>query len=131
MNPMDSIIFTSAPFDLPKHENVRLVDEMGNQNVIAGRLEIRLNDSLWGTVCNRSWTVQLTQLTCNQLGLIVDPQHFENWRIFPEPGDLPILMDNIRCEERENDITKCRHDGQLHNVASPLSCRSTEVVGIK
>ena len=36
-------------------------------------------------------------------------------------------MDNIRCEEREFDLSKCRHDGTSHNVAA--SCRPTEVVG--
>lgn len=129
MNPMEPITFTSAAFNLPRLENIRLVDEMGNKDVIAGRLEVRLDDGLWGTVCNRSWTAELTHLTCNQLGLIMDPQYFENWRMFPEPGDLPIRMDNIRCEERESDLTKCRHDGSLHNSASRLSCRPTEIIG--
>lgn len=107
-----------------------MVDPLsGDEDVLLGRLEVRLVDGEWGTVCNRSWTQQLAQLACNQLGLAIDIQHFENWRIFPEAGDLPIRMDNIRCEEREYDLTKCRHDGFLHNVNSHLSCRSTEVVG--
>jgi hypothetical protein len=62
-----------------------------------------------------------------QLGLAMDPQYFENWRIFPSPGNLPLVMDNIRCEEREFDITRCRHDGVSRNIAA--GCRSTEVVG--
>ena len=93
---------------------------------MAGRLEVFI-DGQWGTVCNRSWTAELALRTCNQLGLVMDPEHFENWRIFPSQGSLPMIMDNVRCEEREYDITKCRHDGVNHNVAA--SCRSTEVVG--
>jgi hypothetical protein len=123
------ITFTSRPFKVPKLERVRLVDDVGfgDDGAFSGRLELRLDDGQWGTVCNRSWTVQLAQLTCNQLGLTLDPQHFENWRIFPPPGEHPIRVDNIRCEEREFDLLQCRHDGPLHNVAA--SCRATEVVG--
>ncbi|KHN76827.1 HHIP-like protein 1, partial [Toxocara canis] len=94
--------------------------------VTAGRLEVYVNGQ-WGTICNRSWTQDLARLACNQLGLIMDSEYFENWRIFPSSGSLPIIMDNIRCEEREYDLTRCRHDGVTHNVAS--SCASTEVVG--
>lgn len=130
-NPYQPVIFTGKTFQLPKLENIRLVDDIsGDEDVLAGRLEVRLTDGQWGTVCNRSWTPQLAQLVCNQLGLAIDTQNFENWRIFPEPGELTICMDNIRCEEKEYDLTKCRHDGPLHNVDSPLSCRPTEVVGI-
>lgn len=115
----------------PRSENIRLVDEFGSDRVLAGRLEVRFGseDDQWGTICNRSWTVQHAQLACNQLGLILDPEYFENWRTFPlaDPNERPIIMDNIRCEEREYDITKCRHDGILHNVKA--SCRPTEVVG--
>ncbi|KAI1717620.1 scavenger receptor cysteine-rich domain-containing protein [Ditylenchus destructor] len=125
------IVFTSRPFIQPQLDNIRLIDEYGDEQVTAGRLEVKLADGEWGTVCNRSWTPSLAQLACNQLGLIMDPQYFENWRIFPPPGDLPIRMDNIRCEEREWDLTKCRHDGLLHNAGSVLNCRPTEVVGIR
>uniref|UniRef100_A0A915M244 SRCR domain-containing protein n=1 Tax=Meloidogyne javanica TaxID=6303 RepID=A0A915M244_MELJA len=136
-SPLQPILFTSKPLGQPpRSENIRLVDEFGSDRVLAGRLEVHLGTSdndneQWGTVCNRSWTVQHAQLACNQLGLILDPEHFENWRTFPlaEPDDRPIIMDNIRCEEREFDLTKCRHDGNLHNVKA--SCRSTEVVGLR
>uniref|UniRef100_A0A183C0J1 SRCR domain-containing protein n=1 Tax=Globodera pallida TaxID=36090 RepID=A0A183C0J1_GLOPA len=130
--PLLPIVFTGQPLgrNLPKLEQLRLVDEFGDENVLAGRLEVRLEpDGQWGTVCNRSWTAQHAQLACNQLGLTMDPQHFENWRIFPPPGQLWIVMDNIRCEEREWDLTKCRHDGTAHNVRS--SCRPSEVVGLR
>ncbi|KIH44450.1 hypothetical protein ANCDUO_25524 [Ancylostoma duodenale] len=68
-------------------------------------------------------------MACNQLGLVSDPEFFENWRIFRSKGDLPMIMDNIRCEENEVDLTKCRHDGVSHNV--PAGCRDTEVVAIR
>ncbi|KAI6213056.1 hypothetical protein M3Y94_00104200 [Aphelenchoides besseyi] len=100
----------------------------GNEDVLAGRLEVKIEDQ-WGTICNRSWTAQLAQLACNQLGLTMDPQYFENWRIYVSKGDQPMIMDNIRCEEREYDITRCRYDGSFHNIQA--SCRATEVVGLR
>uniref|UniRef100_A0A183G227 SRCR domain-containing protein n=1 Tax=Heligmosomoides polygyrus TaxID=6339 RepID=A0A183G227_HELPZ len=126
--PEKQVIFTSKPFVLPKGKNIRLVDDDGNDEVTEGRLEV-LIDGTWGTVCNRTWSAQLAQLSCNQLGLITDPEFFENWRIFRSKGELPMVMDNIRCEENEVDITKCRHDGIELNVAA--GCRPTEVVAIR
>ncbi|CAI2352995.1 unnamed protein product [Caenorhabditis sp. 36 PRJEB53466] len=124
----EKVIFTSTPFTLEKRPNIRLVDADGNDEVTEGRLEV-LVDEQWGTVCNRSWTAHHTILACNQLGLVADVQYFENWRIFPEEGDLPMVMDNIRCEENEVDLTKCRHDGIERNCAA--GCRKTEVVGLR
>ncbi|CAD5226291.1 unnamed protein product [Bursaphelenchus okinawaensis] len=127
-NPFQPIKFTAKPFQIPHVENIRLVDDWGNEEVFAGRLELKI-EGQWGTVCNRSWTAAHAQLACNQLGLTMDPQYFENWRIFVDKGDLPMLVDNIRCEEREWDITQCRRDGSVHNVQA--SCRPTEVVGLR
>ncbi|EGT45297.1 hypothetical protein CAEBREN_07064 [Caenorhabditis brenneri] len=124
----EKVIFTSTPFTLEKRPQIRLVNPDGNDEVTEGRLEVLVDDQ-WGTVCNRSWTPQLTILACNQLGLVADVQYFENWRIFPEEGDLPMVMDNIRCEEQEVDLTKCRHDGVERNCAA--GCRRTEVVGLR
>ncbi|CAB3397311.1 unnamed protein product [Caenorhabditis bovis] len=122
------VIFTAAPFELQKKDRIRLVDEDGNDGVTEGRLEVFVDDQ-WGTVCNRSWTADHTILACNQLGLIADIQYFENWRIFPSKGDLPMIMDNIRCEENEVDLTRCRHDGISRNCGA--GCRPTEVVGLR
>lgn len=58
----------------------------------------------------------------------MDPEYSENWQVFPSPGELPLVMDNIRCEEREYDITTCQHDGISHNIIA--SCASTDVVGL-
>ncbi|VDM08815.1 unnamed protein product [Wuchereria bancrofti] len=124
----EMVKFTGAPFTLPQLPNIRLVDENDNIDVLSGRLEVYVNNQ-WGTICNRSWTKELGLLACNQLGLIMDPEYFENWQIFPSPGELPIVMDNIRCEENEYDITNCRHDGVDHNIAA--SCLPTNVVGLR
>ncbi|KJH48099.1 hypothetical protein DICVIV_05805 [Dictyocaulus viviparus] len=94
------VVFTSKPFVLPKNKVIRLVDDNGNEEVLEGRLEVFV-DGIWGTVCNRSWTAKLAQLSCNQLGLVADPEFFENWRIFRSKGELPMVMDSIRCEENE------------------------------
>uniref|UniRef100_A0AC35U2L2 Beta_helix domain-containing protein n=1 Tax=Rhabditophanes sp. KR3021 TaxID=114890 RepID=A0AC35U2L2_9BILA len=124
----EPIIFTNKKTTLQDVKNIRLMDEEDNEHTLQGRLELFV-DNQWGTVCNRSWTVHHAQMVCNQLGLIMDPEYFENWRIFPSQGDLPMTIDNIRCEEREYDITECRHDGLDHNIGA--SCRPTEVVGVR
>uniref|UniRef100_A0A7E4VD53 SRCR domain-containing protein n=1 Tax=Panagrellus redivivus TaxID=6233 RepID=A0A7E4VD53_PANRE len=122
------VTFTSKINDVPRRDNIRLVDENGNDDVLEGRLEV-LIDNQWGTVCNRSWTAPMAKLACHQLGLAIDPQYFENWRTFVSQGDLPMLMDNIRCEENEVDLTRCRHDGVFHNVAA--GCDPIAVVGLR
>uniref|UniRef100_A0A914Y0V8 SRCR domain-containing protein n=1 Tax=Panagrolaimus superbus TaxID=310955 RepID=A0A914Y0V8_9BILA len=122
------VTFTSRTFQLPRLDRIRLVDDDGEDEVVEGRLEL-LIEGQWGTVCNRSWTAELAHLACNQLGLTMDPQYFENWRIFVDKGSLPMIVDNIRCEENEFDITQCRHDGIFHNVGA--GCRETEVVGLR
>uniref|UniRef100_A0A0N4ZT88 SRCR domain-containing protein n=1 Tax=Parastrongyloides trichosuri TaxID=131310 RepID=A0A0N4ZT88_PARTI len=124
----EPIIFTSRKFIPPKINNVRLMDENDNEDVYAGRLEVYV-DGIWGTVCNRSFNVFHSQLVCNQLGLIIDPEYYENWRLYPSPGELPMIMDNIRCEENEYDITRCRHDGVSHNIEA--SCPPNNVVGVR
>ncbi|CAJ0919212.1 unnamed protein product, partial [Mesorhabditis belari] len=103
--------FTAAPFELQLPDKVRLIDGDGDQTP-EGRLEVFV-DGEWGTVCNRSWTAH---------------HALTNWRIFPSAGDLPMLMDNIRCEENEVDITRCRFDGQRHNVGA--GCRKSEPVSL-
>ncbi|CEF63163.1 SRCR domain and Parallel beta-helix repeat and Pectin lyase fold/virulence factor domain and Pectin lyase fold domain and C-type lectin-like domain and C-type lectin fold domain and SRCR-like domain-containing protein [Strongyloides ratti] len=124
----EPIIFTGKKFNQQKVKNVRLMDENDNEDTYEGRLEVFI-DGNWGSVCNRSFTAFHGQLVCNQLGLIIDPEFFENWRIYPPPGELPMIMDNIRCEENEYDITKCRHDGVNHNIEA--SCPPTSVIGLR
>ncbi|VDN08455.1 unnamed protein product [Thelazia callipaeda] len=126
----EMVKFTSVPFVLPNLPNIRLVDENNNSaaSVLAGRLEVNV-DGKWGTICSRSWTKDLALLACNQLGLIMDPENLENWQIFPSGGELPVVMDNIKCEEREYDITRCRHDGMNENII--VSCEATQIVGLR
>ncbi|XP_025076907.1 neurotrypsin-like [Pomacea canaliculata] len=45
---------------------VRLV---GGATTREGRLEVRINNDTWGTVCNNSWTTAASSVVCRQLGL--------------------------------------------------------------
>lgn len=118
---------TGKIFTLPSISNIRLVDDEGIPSM-QGRLEVRYGDD-WGTVCNRSWNVNLAAMVCNQLGMVIDPEFLENWWLWPEPGLLPVVMDIIRCEELETDITRCRHEGIPENVA--VGCPRGHVVGVR
>ncbi|KRY89173.1 HHIP-like protein 1 [Trichinella pseudospiralis] len=127
----EPILFTLAKRDPTTVSNVRLVQDDSERSTIApasGRLEVFV-DGEWGTVCNRSWTVDLAAIACNQLGMVLDPEFLENWVVYPPAGNLPIILDNIRCEELEYDITKCRHDGRNQSVH--LSCKPTDIVGLR
>ncbi|KRY48455.1 HHIP-like protein 1, partial [Trichinella britovi] len=127
----EPILFTLAKRDPISVSNIRLVQDDSERSTLApasGRLEVFV-DGEWGTVCNRSWTVELAAVACNQLGMVLDPEFLENWVVYPSPGNLPIIFDNIRCEELEYDITKCRHDGRNESVH--LSCKPTDIVGLR
>ncbi|KRX14147.1 HHIP-like protein 1 [Trichinella nelsoni] len=127
----EPILFTLAKRDPISVPNLRLVQDDSERSTLApasGRLEVFV-DGEWGTVCNRSWTVELAAVACNQLGMVLDPEFLENWVVYPPPGNLPIIFDNIRCEELEYDITKCRHDGRNESVH--LSCKPTDIVGLR
>ncbi|XP_003374613.1 putative scavenger receptor cysteine-rich domain protein [Trichinella spiralis] len=127
----EPILFTLDKRDPISVPNIRLVQDDSERSTLApasGRLEVFV-DGEWGTVCNRSWTVELAAVACNQLGMVLDPEFLENWVVYPPPGNLPIIFDNIRCEELEYDITKCRHDGRNESVH--LSCKPTDIVGLR
>lgn len=125
----ESILFTGVPFELPKPQNIRVVrDGDVKAPILKGRLEV-LIDNQWGVVCNRSWHVNLASLACNQLGMIIDREFYETWIYYlpRSSSELPVVMDIIRCEEWETDITKCRHDGVAENI--DLTC--PDIVGIR
>ncbi|CDW52478.1 Deleted in malignant brain tumors 1 protein [Trichuris trichiura] len=127
----EPILFTLAQREKQQPHNIRIISDDDNKNssdALSGRLEVLVNGQ-WGTICNRSWTVNLAAASCHQLGMILDPEFLENWRVYPSPGSLPVVMDNIRCEELEYDITQCRHDGV--DQAIHLSCKPAEVVGVR
>ena len=69
-----------------------------------GRLEMCLNDR-WGTVCDDSWHVTASAVTCRLLGMyggeIVSASQFG------DAEDLPILVDDVKCAGSESNLLSC------------------------
>lgn len=84
----------------------------------------------WGTVCNYGWTILDASIVCHQLGLTLDP---DNW--FIERSHIPnaginedVLLTNVRCNEGDNDISKCRAES-VNDFEN--SCTHENDVGVR
>ncbi|XP_069493529.1 HHIP-like protein 1 [Ambystoma mexicanum] len=100
---------------------VRLVNSQGRADL--GRVEIYINGE-WGTVCDDLWNVKAAMVVCRQLGfpyVIRASKHAE----FGEGRALKILLDDVQCTGKENNLLECAHKGiGKHN------CSHTEDAGV-
>ena len=77
---------------------------------------------MWGTVCDKNWSITNTQVVCKQLGygygfLSTDPN--------VPAGTGPILMENVKCRNSQTNLLACSHNGfGNHN------CGHVEDVGV-
>ena len=98
---------------------IRLTD--GKIFPFSGRVEIYRN-GVWGTVCDKNWSITNTQVVCKQLGygygfLSTDPN--------VPAGTGPILMENVKCRNSQTNLLACSHNGfGNHN------CGHVEDVGV-
>lgn len=102
---------------------------LGGKTPHEGRLQIKLENT-WGTVCNYGWTILDAALICHQLGLALNP---DDWYLernqIPDAGTSEgILVTNVRCDEYDTDITKCKSERveQFEN-----SCTHDHDVGVR
>ena len=95
----------------------------GSTSPIEGRLEVCLNNQ-WGTVCDDSWHVAASAITCKVLGYFGG--EFVGTADFSDAGDIPILMDNVKCTGTESNLLSCP---QLPLILDH-NCLHTEDVGI-
>ena len=82
--------------------DIRLAGVQSSQT--EGRLEVCLNGE-WGTVCDDSWHVTASAVTCNLLGMYGGEAIGANG--FGDAEDLPILMDDVKCEGSESSLLSC------------------------
>ena len=116
-----------APRDNVTQVPVRLV---GGKTIREGRLQV-YKDDRWGTVCNFGWTIESAALACQQMGWVLNP---EDWFLspseIPQAGqEDPILMSNVRCEDLDTDITKCKRSEGVDKFLN--SCSHEDDVGLK
>ncbi|KAK4322844.1 hypothetical protein Pmani_006428 [Petrolisthes manimaculis] len=102
---------------------------VGGHSSMEGRLMVYVN-GMWGTVCEHGWTEYAAAVACQQMGYVLNP---EDWLL--QPANLPpegqvasIVMSNVRCDEFDTDITRCKSDlyEELEN-----SCSHSEDVGLR
>lgn len=107
-----SVFFTAS-------NSVRLV---GGSAPTEGRVEVFINNN-WGTICDDSWDINDAAVVCRQLGYEGASLAAQNARYGQGTGD--ILLDDVRCNGNEPDITACPHNGVgTHN------CRHHEDAGV-
>ena len=98
---------------------IRLVD--GEIFPFSGRVEVYQN-GVWGTVCDKNWTSNNTQVVCQQLG------YKYSWAATDlniPAGKGPIVMENVNCSGDEANLLACSHSGfGNHN------CGHVEDVGV-
>ena len=87
----------------------------------SGRVEMYRN-GVWGTVCDKNWSITNTQVVCKQLGY---GHGFLSTDLNVPAGTGPILMANVRCRNDQTNLLACSHNGfGNHN------CGHVEDVGV-
>jgi hypothetical protein len=75
-----------------------------------------------GTVCNRGWSLLNSQLVCQQLGFIVDPNvnFYTKWSevVKYQTQYQAIIMSEIECDPLDTSIFDCRFTGQNEHTCT-------------
>ena len=126
LNSSDSLnttIFNINPAYQTYRYGIELVD---GRTYYEGRLKIEMNGQS-GTVCNRGWSLLNSQIVCQQLGLIVDPNlHLYTITRRTDAGDFdprendPILMSEVICDSLDTNLFECKHTKQHFHSCSHL-----------
>ncbi|XP_035665561.1 uncharacterized protein LOC118408809, partial [Branchiostoma floridae] len=99
---------------------VRLV---GGSSANEGRVEIRLGNGEWGTVCDDSFDINAANVVCRQLGY-GNAASYESWAYFGQ-GNGSIWLDDVECDGDEETLLDCSSGGwSQHN------CGHSEDVGV-
>ncbi|XP_065182791.1 deleted in malignant brain tumors 1 protein-like [Sycon ciliatum] len=91
--------------------NVRLA---GGSNPLRGRVEVRLSNGTWGTVCDDYWDIREANVVCRQLGYAKATSSIQRYG----GGRGPILLDQLECTGEEKDLFRCQGNRVgVHNCA--------------
>ncbi|XP_078670139.1 uncharacterized protein LOC144910683 isoform X6 [Branchiostoma floridae x Branchiostoma belcheri] len=85
---------------------IRLV---GGTNQNEGRVEIRLGNGEWGTVCDDSFDINDAHVVCRQLGYGL-AESYRDYAYFG-PGNGSIWLDDVECEGDEESLLDCSSSG--------------------
>ncbi|XP_071493771.1 scavenger receptor cysteine-rich domain-containing protein DMBT1-like [Diadema antillarum] len=98
---------------------VRLVGGPSNR---IGRVEV-LYRGRWGTVCDDQWDRRDAAVVCRMLGFPAAIRAVSGARF--GRGQGRIVLDNVQCQGREQNLADCRHNGFFQH-----NCQHTEDAGV-
>ena len=80
-----------------------------------GRVEV-LYKGLWGTICDSGWDFKDAIVVCRQLGYALAVRSILGGEV--PSGTGAIMLNNVYCYGREQNITSCSHNGWGNNACS-------------
>lgn len=97
----------------------------------AGRIEVFYKGK-WGTICGDQFPISSGRVACRQLGFLDVEMVLPCCTMF-DPGRGIIWLDNLNCEGREPDVTKCSHKGWgmtrcAHSTDVGVICRTNNTL---
>ncbi|KAK7106900.1 hypothetical protein V1264_014924 [Littorina saxatilis] len=97
----------------------------GGSRPTKGRLEVQVNNSTWGTVCDDHFDTKDAIVACRMLNMIkgFEPVLVKDYNSTGQTG--PVLLDDLHCSGVEYDLDLCKHRPVGHH-----SCHHYEDVGI-
>lgn len=112
---------TEAPESPPPSTPLRVRLVGGPSNRI-GRVEV-LYRGRWGTVCDDQWDRRDAAVVCRMLGFPAAIRAVSGARF--GRGQGRIVLDNVQCQGREQNLADCRHNGFFQH-----NCQHTEDAGV-
>jgi hypothetical protein len=99
---------------------LRLVDGGSSMD---GRLEVKLDNGTWGTVCDDNFYDEAAAVACRMLGHGATRAKAYSQAYFGK-GSLPIVLDDVNCTGQEGSFYDC-------SKTFGSNCQHSEDVGVR
>lgn len=103
---------------LPDQGDVRLTGGTSYK----GRVEVS-NGRRWGGVCDDFWSMEEGTVVCRQLGY---SEVVAVFRGMESSRNIPIFLDDLRCDGTESNLYACRKNPGRHNCISTRELAGVE-----